>query len=237
MKKKFSEIELKDVEKILFLKKKGVSRKAIVEQINVTYYTFDTILEQNGIIDNVKRKCSNCKKFFKVKNSKERLKRKFCSQKCGLEFVNKINKTDVSRKQQSDRMKKKLLAGEIVSNNCLWYNVECSQGIVKAQGKFEVRAIKILDKLIEENKIINWKRNEDFIKYIDINNLHRNYLPDFKLFDKNGFYYLEIKGYLRENDILKLNGVKNKNLRIEIWFDRELKMFEKQILSSVGLEL
>jgi hypothetical protein len=48
---------------------------------------------------------------------------------------------------------------------------------------------------------------------------------DFKVFDDEGFYYLETKGRVVENDYLKWESVRNLGHRLIVWFEEDIKKY------------
>lgn len=64
---------------------------------------------------------------------------------------------------------------------------------------------------------------ESFLPYV----VHHRYVPDFKISTKSGtVFYLEVKGYFRTQDQVKMRAVKlaNPNEDIRILFQRDNKI-------------
>jgi hypothetical protein len=58
---------------------------------------------------------------------------------------------------------------------------------------------------------------------------HReNVFEDFKVFDNDGFEYIETKGRTNDNDELKWAAVRDKGLRLKVLFNNDIKLLEKQ---------
>ena len=101
---------------------------------------------------------------------------------------------------------------------------------IKVQGTYELRMCVLLDILKESEEILNWEYTKDRFKYKDIENKDRYYLLDFKVFTKSGFYYIEIKGFERENDKYKWEAVRKKGFRLDVLFNEDIKKLEKKLL-------
>lgn len=172
-----------------------------------------------------KPRCIQCK-INRVKTSC----RKYCSNNC----VSKSFKNNVEFKlKTSKRMKESYKNGrKIYGGKTKWILTNTSVGEIYVQGSYEARVCKILDKWKNESKIKNWEYTKDRIKYIGIDNKEHFYLIDFKIFENdNSFWYLEVKGFKRENDDLKWNAVKNQGYNIDIWFKKDIE--HKEIDDSV----
>lgn len=75
------------------------------------------------------------------------------------------------------------------------------------QSSWELDRFKELDL---DDKVITYKRCEDIIKYININNKTKRYIPDIEITYNTGIIEIEeIKGWLNENIILKLSAAKD----------------------------
>jgi hypothetical protein len=69
----------------------------------------------------------------------------------------------------------------------------------------------------------SWEYTKDRIPYIGTDGEKHSYLLDFKVFRKDGtFFYIEIKGFVRENDHLKWEAVHNTNNELKVWFKKDL---------------
>lgn len=75
------------------------------------------------------------------------------------------------------------------------------------QSSWELERFKELD---ESENVLSYKRCEDVIKYININNKIKRYIPDIEITYNNGIVEIEeIKGWLNDNIILKLSAAKD----------------------------
>lgn len=187
-------------------------------------------------------KCSNCYKLKMTKykhiceycnsvffNSKPSAK--FCNHSCQTSYNNKHRIVSLdTRKKLSNILKKAYKDGRPnLGGKTKWVDVKSSNGIIRVQGSYEVRAVKILDILKNKNVIYDWEYTNDRITYTGIDNKNHTYLIDFKVFNtKDDFYYLEIKGRQRDNDVLKWKAVKNKGYNLSIWYNEDLREYESK---------
>lgn len=167
--------------------------------------------------------CNNCNEEF----STSRINQKFCSTSCSSKFGNgwKHVHDKITTDEWSIINKKSYDNGHnhVAGGTCNWYDYKN----IRVQGTYELRSCFILDKWKENNKIKNWEYTNDRIKYIGIDNKIHSYLLDFKVFDKDGtFYYIETKGYVRENDELKWDFVRKLGHRLDIWFEKDIERQE-----------
>jgi hypothetical protein len=167
------------------------------------------------------RKCLNekCENIFKVMKHQTK---KFCCYECAYS-------SSYFKNLKSQHTIKSYLEGrKIYGGTTKWYNVETSNGVIRVQGTYEVRVCKILDKWKRSGKIKNWEYTKDKVEYLKIDQTKHLYLLDFKIWNKDeSFYYIEVKGYKTDNDLLKWEAVKNKGLKLEIWFEKEIKINEE----------
>lgn len=98
---------------------------------------------------------------------------------------------------------------------------------IKVQGSYEFRMCVILDKWKMCNKIKDWEYTKDRISYIGTDGKLHNYLLDFKIWKNDeSFYYLETKGFKKENDDLKWKAVRDKGFDLIVWFGNDLSKEE-----------
>jgi len=170
--------------------------------------------------------CKNCK-TVRVKNNR----RLFCSVTCSLKYRggwtnhSKINWSEVNKKAY--REGKNYVAGGTTK----WYTYTSFDGkSIKVQGSYELRMCKILDHWKKEKRIIDWEYTNDRIEYIGIDGHSHNYLFDFKVFDYGkSIWYIEVKGFIKENDYLKWRAVREQNIPLKIFKENELLLLEKEI--------
>jgi len=168
------------------------------------------------------REClnENCTNKFEVMKHQTK---KFCCLKCA--YSSKYFKELKAKLTKESYFKGRKVYGGTTK----WYNVETSNGIIKVQGTYEVRTCKILDTWKANKKIKNWEYTKDRIEYNKSDQTKHLYLIDFKVWNKDdSFYYIEVKGYKTDNDILKWEAVKKKGLNLEIWFEKEIKKHEEE---------
>lgn len=172
----------------------------------------------------VNKICEKCHQEFMTNRSNQ----KFCSRKC----VRKSN-LDKAREAQkcldwSTINKKSYREGKnhVGGGTTKWISYKD----LKVQGSYELRTCIILDKMKELNLIRNWEYTNDRIPYVDVDGSNRTYLLDFKVFNHdNTFYYIETKGYSTETDECKWKSVREKGIRLDIWFNEEISKIEKEL--------
>lgn len=168
--------------------------------------------------------CENCKKEYVTiyKNIK------FCSRVCKHETKPKLDDVRHSKKFKEKIkilvLKQYFNGKKVYGGTTKWFNYKD----IKVQGTYELRTCFILDRWKEEGKIKNWEYTNDRIEYIGTDNKKHTYLLDFKVFENtNSFYYIETKGYVHENDELKWKATRDKGYKLEVWFNEEIKKYEK----------
>ena len=55
----------------------------------------------------------------------------------------------------------------------------------------------------KRKEILFWEYTNDRIQYLDKNSKQRSYLFDFKICTVKTIYYIETKGYVKENDLVQ----------------------------------
>jgi len=167
--------------------------------------------------------CKHCKcKFTRPWSKRNSI---FCSRSCKQKYDNsKTVFSDSRRKNLSNAVKSLYSTGKLVyGGTTKWVNYKN----IRVQGSYELRACKILDKWKDQGKIQNWEYTKDRVKYLGADGNTHTYLLDFKVIENDGtFYYVETKGYIKDNDVLKWEAIRKHN-RLEIWQDAELKKYEK----------
>lgn len=179
----------------------------------------------------IKMVCFKCKKEFLRYPCQ--INRKYCSRKC----LDKDSENRDDWKNKISNTRKKLFKEnklKVTGGNTKWYTVETSNGKIRVQGTYEVKTCKILDSWKINRKIKNWEYTNDRIEYIGTDEKTHLYLLDFKILkNDNSFYYLETKGYKRENDELKWKAVKYLGYELKIWYDRDIKKYYGEIAQQV----
>lgn len=157
---------------------------------------------------------------------------------CNSEFVQTLskrysNKTQTCSKEcryiiQSSIIKKQYENGKrVCGGTTKWI----SYRNIRVQGSYEYRTCIVLDKWKDLGRIKTWEYTTDRIPYIGSDGKVHNYLIDFKVWNKDGsFYYLETKGYIRDNDNLKWKTVRDKGHRLKVWFDDDIKREENNLM-------
>ena len=100
---------------------------------------------------------------------------------------------------------------------------------IRVQGTYELRCCIILDKMKSMNCIYNWEYTKDRIPYIGIDGKSHSYLLDFKVYNsQTEFYYIEVKGFVKEVDFLKWKAVDDNGFSMEIWYKNNLESYESK---------
>jgi hypothetical protein len=192
-----------------------VNRKEIASKISKT-------LKNTGNPD-VILKCNSCGSEFIICWSKRNQKN--CSVSCS---ITKRNRDSVLSDDHKNNIKKGVLKNyengkNVYGGRTKWYKYRD----IKVQGTYELRTCHILDCMKNKLEIYDWEYTNDRIKYTDINGKNRSYLLDFKIHEnENDFYYLETKGYVTPNDILKWEAAR-KRYRLDVWFKADIIEMEK----------
>jgi hypothetical protein len=85
----------------------------------------------------------------------------------------------------------------------------------------------ILDRMLKNNDIKKWEYTNDRFPYISNDNKLHTYLLDFKVHrNDDTFFYIETKGYIRENDPFKWRAIKGKGIELKILFNDDIKILE-----------
>ena len=99
--------------------------------------------------------------------------------------------------------------------------------MTKYKGGFEPKIARQLRK-----QKVKFKYEEDKLPYV----VYKNYIPDFTIPTPNGKIYLEVKGWLRPADRVKLQAVKATNpgidLRIIFGADNKINRYSKMRYSD-----
>ena len=160
--------------------------------------------------------CKNCNETFLCSPYKNQNYGSLSCSKKSVEHREKMSKivTEQYRKGK-----------DVYGGRTKWVDVETSKGIIKVQGSYEKIACKVLDRWLFENKINDWEYTSDRFSYVNTDGDISTYLMDFKVFDDEGFYYLETKGRVVENDYLKWESVRNLGHRLIVWFEEDIKIY------------
>lgn len=162
--------------------------------------------------------CNNCGEMFLCYPYKTQ---KYCSMTCSKQSIEHREKMSKIVTEQYRKGK------DVYGGRTKWVEVKTSKGIIKVQGSYEKITCKVLDNWLFENKINDWEYTSDRFSYINTDGNVSTYLMDFKVFDNEGFYYLETKGRVVENDYLKWDSVRNLGHRLVIWFEEDIKKIKK----------
>lgn len=107
-----------------------------------------------------------------------------------------------------------------------WYSYKN----IKVQGTYELRTCRILDEWVKLGLISKWEYTNDRIPYKWKDDTDHTYLLDFKIHNTDeSFYYIEVKGYIREHDEEKWEAVRSLGFDLVVWNlknieDEEIKL-------------
>lgn len=178
----------------------------------------------------IKKSCELCSTEFKVFYNKRN--QKYCSSHCqmvargnkGRESQKKLDWSSINKKSYADGK------NHVGGGTSKWYDYKG----IRVQGSYELRACKLLDKMVELNLIKRWEYTNDRYPYIDVDDSKRTYLLDFKIFNNDdSFYYVEVKGYDTETDHLKWKTIRESGLKLEVWFNKNLLKLEEKFLKNM----
>jgi len=188
-------------------------------------YEFKRTVSQKLTIERKKKKCLLCNKEFIPKKKKQSFCSRDCARKHNIVCAKKAQITSPPDWSLIHREAYKKGNNFIAGGTTKWYSYKD----IMVQGTYELRMCYILDKMIDLEEISSWDYTNDRIEYESIDKKKRNYLLDFKVFDNNGFYYIEVKGYAQENDFLKWKSVRDKGFDLRVFYDNEIKIQEKRL--------
>jgi hypothetical protein len=130
--------------------------------------------------------------------------------------MNSTSKSILTRKKMSETRKLNIAMGQkITGGYTKWYNYKD----IRVQGSYEVRTCRLLDIWKERGVIKDWIYGHSRFKYFDGEGIEHTYVVDFKVINNdNTFYFLETKGYKRENDDYKWKTVRDLGYNLVVWF-------------------
>lgn len=175
------------------------------------------------------KKCLLCNEEFNTTNIKQQFCSVLCARRNNSKMANKKYLENVKKNPEKYSIinKKSYANGHnyVAGGTTKWFNYKN----IKVQGTYELRTCFILDKWKEEQKIKDWEYTNDRIQYIGLDKKEHSYLLDFKVFENAGeFYYIETKGYKKNDDELKWQATRNKGYKLEVWFDEEIRKNEME---------
>lgn len=180
-----------------------------------------------------KTTCKHCQKEF----NKIKTKQIFCSLKCSrlsLGFSKKgVLLTEAQRQNISNGRKKAFEENKIkiTGGTTKWIQYKS----IKVQGSFEYRFCAVLDRLLSDGKIKSWSYSTERVKYIGLDKKDHVYIIDFTVERLDGTkYFVEVKGFLRPNDLHKINCAIQSGRELYIAFDKQIK--EQEAALWIGLQ-
>ena len=162
--------------------------------------------------------CSLCNKvFYQTGYEMKSNKICVCSDECRVVYLPIHQSEQVKRQYQDGR--------RVYGGTTKWYTYKN----IKVQGTYELRACKILDKMLELKKINSWKYSPCRIKYTGVDGKLHTYLIDFGVESvTDDSYFVETKGFIRENDELKWAAARAEGKTLHVWFNSELTKLEQE---------
>ena len=171
----------------------------------------------SDVSDVIIKKCQVCNKEFTAKRRLQRNKKTCGDRKC----INALTIWSPEAKKKQSENKKKAYALGVIGvhgGTTKWHTYKG----IRVQGSYELRVCSILDTWVEKGKISNWEYTRDRFKYIGVDRQWHSYNPDFKVIELHGEeYYIEVKGFLRDNDELKWEAAR-KTVKLDVWFESEI---------------
>lgn len=211
--------------------KKHCSRKCANKRIitdSVKLKISNSLKSRNSVNNRIKtgittyeKICMNCLIEF----STVKYYQNFCGKSCSTSYRNKNRKlSDETKLKLSESLKQQYKNGRPnYAGKTKWYELNTSNGKIKVQGTYEVKAVEILEKYKLESKIKEWEYTKDRIEYVGEDKMKHTYLLDFKVFENaDTSYYIETKGYKTKKDELKWKSAKEKGIDLKIWYKNDL---------------
>lgn len=157
--------------------------------------------------------CRVCNKQFE-----QIMSRSNRTQTCGKDCRRKIQSINLLKQYENGK--------KVYGGTTKWLRYKD----IKVQGSYEYRTCVILDAWKEAGRIKQWKYAADRFPYVGVDGKFHTYLIDFKVWNSSDiFYYLETKGFEKENDQLKWQSVRNAGHRLDVWFNSEITANEKEL--------
>lgn len=170
-------------------------------------------------------KCDNCGLSFRPKKKSQSYCCKLCAQQTNIKKAHKSqmenppNWSDINRKSYASGH------NYVAGGTTKWLEYKN----IKVQGSYELRMCYILDEMLLRKDIESWEYTKDKYPYISGDGIVRTYLLDFKVNLSDGsFYYIETKGYQKDNDLLKWKAIKDLNIKLVVAFDKDIRLLEER---------
>jgi hypothetical protein len=169
--------------------------------------------------------CLTCGKKFIPRRKTSKFCSRLCSRRHSIVYAKKSqmenppNWSEIHK--QSYRKGNNFVAGGTVK----WLPYKD----IKVQGSYELRMCHILDTMADCGDIKEWSYATDRIPYLDAEGSKRTYIIDFKVVNKDdSFYYIETKGYVKENDHYKWKAAKDLGLTLVVAQQKDIEQLEKK---------
>jgi len=183
----------------------------------------------------LKKTCPICDSSFEVENLRRVRDRICCSPDCTKVYrynqLSERNRDPNFIKKVSTSLKLAYKEGRRVSSGgrSNWYDYTTPNGRKKVRGAIELATAKALDQLKSSGRILEWAYEEDSIQYNALNGTQRTYHIDFKVWlTESFFFYIETKGFVIDNDLLKWKSVIKQGYPFKVFMERShLKKIEE----------
>lgn len=169
--------------------------------------------------------CINCRISFKPKKKFQAYCSRLCAQKINIKKAHESQKENPPNWSEINRKSYANGNNYVAGGTTKWLNYKN----IKVQGSYELRMCYILDEMLLRKDIKSWEYTKDKYPYVDTDGTVRTYLLDFKVnLNDDTFYYIETKGYQKDNDLLKWKAVKQLNINLVIAFDKDIRLLEER---------
>ncbi len=143
--------------------------------------------------------------------------RKYCSRLCKARFVDwsRASKNAFKRGTRT-----------ITGGHTKWFKYKD----ISVQGSYELRTCAILDHWLTMSRVLHWEYSNERITYTWEDGSEHTYLLDFKVVDSDhNVFFIETKGFIRENDERKWKATRDLGIDLRIWFYEDIVRYENEI--------
>jgi hypothetical protein len=182
------------------------------------------------------QECTFCEKSFSVGNYKKHIavcgKPKGQCQNCGKDLFtySKTCSKDCAREAQSKRRIREVRSKGLTARTCQFPYIRNDGTVILLESSYELSCAVILDIWKHFGKIRDWEYNRtEYFTYSALDGKERSYFPDFKVLDDSGVRWIETKGHKTPSDDLKWNAANEQDIRLEVWFDVDIKRYQDGI--------
>lgn len=177
--------------------------------------------------------CKLCNKEFETTTNSEKA---FCSTACSkssaASIMNTLPKSPATKAKMSSTRKQRLASGaiKVTGGATKWHSYKD----IRVQGSYELRVCHLLDSLVGVT-IKSWSYGDTRFSYRATDGGIHTYIVDFRVVPIDGEpYFVEVKGFQKDNDLLKWQAVRNAGFTLEVWFKKDIEEKEQRPCSSSG---